>query len=680
MPLPSPTRPLLVLPLAFALALPAPSARAADAAVPGPGADWPAHGRTADEQRYSPLDAITTANVGRLGHAWTTDLGTTRGMEATPLVVDGVMYVTSAWSRVFALDAATGRELWRYDPQVPGAHARKGCCDVVNRGVAVADGRVFVGTYDGRLVALDAATGKVAWEVLTVDRSQPYTITGAPRVFRDKVIIGNGGAEFGVRGYLSAYDAKTGALAWRFYTVPGGPDGPFEHPELEAAAKTWPREGQWRQTGGGGTVWDAMAYDPALDLLYVGTGNGSPHARHLRSPGGGDNLYLSSILALDPDTGRLAWHYQTTPGDSWDYTATQSIILADLAIGGRTRQVLMQAPKNGFFYVLDRRTGKLLAADKYAAANWASHVDLDTGRPVELPQADYSREDRLVYPSELGAHNWQPMAFSPKTGLAYIPAMEKPWIFSPKGFYLFDAEVPHIEALRAGQPAPGDGGYLRAWDPVRRTLAWEVRHAALVNGGLLATAGDLVFQGTQDGHLNAFDARDGRLLARIATGTGIVAPPITYALGGTQYVAFVTGFGGATLFMLEDGAAGRQYVNAGRVIALRLDGGAVPFPQAVPAAAAAAAAALPADPDRIGRGRALYLRHCSFCHGMSGSVPLLPDLSRVGSLGLPAFRAIVLDGVLEGRGMSRFSDVLGGEDVDALYEAIVHGAHNRPRR
>ncbi|MDX1650302.1 MAG: PQQ-binding-like beta-propeller repeat protein, partial [Myxococcota bacterium] len=341
--------------------------RAAEAGAE-PGA-WLAHGRTWSEQRYSPLAAIHEGNVGRLRPAWVVPLGTTRGVEATPIVVDGVLYTTLPWSVVLALDAATGRELWRHDPEVPKAFGRHACCDVVNRGVAVYRGRVYVGTIDGRLVALEAATGEPVWEVQTTDRTKPYTITGAPRVAKGLVFIGNGGAEFGVRGYVSAYDADTGDLRWRFYTVPGPPGTPPEHPEMARAAATWPEDAMW-EAGLGGTVWDSMAYDPELDLLYVGVGNASVYDRARRSPGGGDNLFLASILALRPDTGRLVWHYQTVPGENWDYTATQQMILADLEIDGRTRKVLMQAPKNGFFYVLDRATGELLSAEPYVSVHW----------------------------------------------------------------------------------------------------------------------------------------------------------------------------------------------------------------------------------------------------------------------------------------------------------------------
>ena len=306
--------------------------------------DWLSYGLNYAETRFSKLSEIHTGNVGELGLAWTYDLNSRRGVEATPLVVDGVMYVTSSWSVVHSIDVRTGEELWTYDPEVPRDYAEKGCCDVVNRGVALYGGMIYVATYDGRLVALDAATGKPSWEVDTIiDRSKAYTITGAPRVYNGKVVIGNGGAEYGVRGYLTAYDAKSGEQAWRWFAVPGDPSKPFEDDSMARAALTWDPSGKYWEAGGGGTMWDSMVFDPELNLLYVGTGNGNPWNRDIRSPGGGDNLYLASIVALNPDTGEYVWHYQETPGDHWDYTSTQPLILADLQIDGRMRKVIMHA-------------------------------------------------------------------------------------------------------------------------------------------------------------------------------------------------------------------------------------------------------------------------------------------------------------------------------------------------
>ena len=392
--------------------------------------EWMTTGRTYSEQRFSPLTQVSTGNVGQLGLAWHYEFDTDRGQEATPLMVDGVLYTTTAWSKVFAFDAKTGKLIWSYDPKVSGDRGFDACCDVVNRGVAVWNGKVFVGALDGRLIALDAKTGTVVWSTVTVDQSKPYTITGAPRVVKGKVLIGNGGAEYGVRGYLSAYDAETGNLAWRFYMTPnpeGKPDGAASDSIMaKKAAATW-GDGVWKHSGGGGTPWDSMAYDPDLNLLYVGGGNGSPWNAVKRSGGKGDDLFLSSIVALNPDTGAYVWHYQTTPGESWDYTATQHIILADLTIDGKPRKVLMQAPKNGFFYVLDRATGQLISAKNYITINWAKSVDMKTGRPVENPAARFVDKPDIVLPAPYGGHNWQPMAYDPKEGLVFIPAMEVPF-------------------------------------------------------------------------------------------------------------------------------------------------------------------------------------------------------------------------------------------------------------
>src|ERR1700734_3497783 len=384
--------------------------------------NWLSYGRTYSEQRYSPLKQINDKNAQKLGLAWFADLDTNRAQEATPLIVDGVIYVSTAWSLVKAYEARTGKLLWAYDPQVRRELGVNACCDVGNRGVAVWNHKIYVGAYDGRLVALDAATGKPVWSTLTVDTTKPYTITQAPRVIRGRVIIGNSGGEYGTRGYISAYDAETGKLAWRFYTVPGDPSKPFEQPELKEAAKTW--TGEWWKMGGGGTVWDAMAYDPDADILYIGVGNGGPWDRNVRSPQGGDNLFLGSVVAVKPDTGKMVWYFQETPGDTWDYTSTQPMILADLSIDGKMRKVLMHAPKNGFFYMLDRITGEFISGDKYAKrVTWATGLDKN-GHPIEAKGARFDKQPILLSPGPLGAHNWQPMSFSPLTGLVYIPGQE----------------------------------------------------------------------------------------------------------------------------------------------------------------------------------------------------------------------------------------------------------------
>lgn len=657
--------------------------------------NWLTHGRTYGEQRYSPLDQVNDQNVAGLGLAWSFATATTRGLQASPIVVDGTLYTTGTWSVVWALDAKTGRELWKYDPEVPRAWGRYLCCDAVNRGAAVWKGAVYVGTIDGRLVSLDAKTGAKRWEVNTIDRSKPYSITGAPRVVKGKVLIGNGGSELGVRGYLSAYDAGTGKLAWRFYTVPGNPKDGFEHPELEQAAKTW--HGEWWIGGGGGTVWDSMAYDPELDTLYVGTGNGAPWSRDIRSPGGGDNLFLSSILALDPDTGRMKWYYQTTPGENWDYTATQHMILADLVIGGKPRKVLMQAPKNGFFYVLDRATGELLSADKFAPVTWASHVDLATGRPVETEIANYSRETRLIVPAPLGAHNWHPMAFNPRTGLVYIPAMQQmfPYAlsadFKNTGHFArrdmfwnpgidWNQAVDTTLALlkQLGGVLPPDRGYLKAWDPVQKKVLWEIELPGFWNGGLLTTAGNLLFQGTADGRFVAYTADTGRIVWSVPTSVGIIAPPVTYAVDGEQYVAVMAGYGGAGALTSGDPRtmASAKFQNDGYLLAFKL-GGKAAMPRI-----AAKDATIPEPPAsdataaQLENGKYKFMSTCAVCHGpLVISSGVVPDLRMLPAAKHAIFKEIVFDGVIHGAGMPRLGDLVTEQDVHDIQAYVIARAN-----
>jgi quinohemoprotein ethanol dehydrogenase len=643
---------------------------------------WLAHGRTYDEQRFSPLSDIDRENVSELGLAWSYETGTTRGLEATPIVIDGVLYATGNWGIVFALDAATGRERWRFDPQVAGQKARDACCDIVNRGVAVWQGRVYVGALDGRLIALDAATGEPIWQVQTTDPSLPYTITGAPRIVKGRVLIGNGGAEFGVRGYFSAYDAETGELEWRFYTVPASKAGPHEHPELAFAATTWPANALW-ESGLGGTVWDAMAYDPELDLLYVGVGNSSVYERSTRSPGGGDNLFLASILALKPESGRLVWHYQTTPGESWDYTATQHIVLADLEIEGRLRKVLMQAPKNGFFYVLDRATGELLSADPYVTTSWATGVDLETGRPIERPEAQWNAEERIVTPSILGGHNWHPMTFSPETGWIYIPSITAAYLFRPDPDFRFTPgrfntaeDIPALMAEYEGLERTVrfcDPTHITAWDPVARKQVWRVNHRTPVPGGLLSTAGGLLFQGRGEGTLVAYDVRSGDVLWKTSTPSGVMAPPITYRAGGEQYVAVLAGIGGSHgghFTELENG-------NEGQVLAFKR-GGRAPMPPATPRPTRSVQTpSLDLSEDSVSRGRDLYAVHCMRCHG-SGTKGsgLLPDLRYASPEVHASWNEIVLGGTRQERGMASFADVLLPADAEAIHAYVVDRAHH----
>jgi PQQ-dependent dehydrogenase (methanol/ethanol family) len=653
----------------------------AAAEAPGPAAetnsvaaDWPSHGRTNDEQRHSPLMQIHRENVSDLGLAWNYATGTRRGMEATPLVVDGTLYATGSWSAVYAIDAASGAPKWTFDPAVPKRKGRNACCDVVNRGVAFFDGRVYVGTIDGRLIALDAESGAVVWDTLTVDPEQAYTITGAPRIVKGLVVIGNGGADLGVRGYFSAYDAQTGQMRWRFYTVPGSKTGPHEHPELEFAATTWSKDSMW-ETGLGGTVWDSFAYDPELDLLYAGVGNASVYDRAKRSPGGGDNLFLTSILAIRPDTGRLVWHYQTTPAESWDYTATQHMILADLEIGGRLRRVLMQAPKNGFFYVLDRATGELLSAEPYVYTSWATHVDPKTGRPVERPEADWSQTSRAVTPGPPGGHNWHPMTYSPKTGLVYIPSTTTAYAYYPDADYRFiprtwntaeDMGAMHRDMETVIDVAvPCSPAHLTAWDPVAAQTKWRVDYDEPVPGGLLSTSGGVVFQGSGR-RLIAYDDRDGAVLWETATSVGLMAPPITYAIDGVQYVAVVGGLGGSHGGHLSP----LSTLNEGQVFAFKL-GGKAPMPKArsKPPFEVRYVPPSPPDHEAVARGRDLYGRHCFRCHGV-GAVTrgIYTDLRASTPETHQTWNDIVLGGTRQSKGMPTFADIIdvqGAQDIRA---------------
>ena len=649
--------------------------------------NWLTYGRTYSEQRFSPLHAINDHNAGRLGLAWYFDLDTKRGQEATPIVVDGVMYFSTAWSKVFALNAATGARLWSYDPKVPRQWGANACCDVVNRGVAVWQGKIYIGTLDGRLIALDAATGRPVWEQLTIDPQWRYTITGAPRIVKGKVIIGNGGAEFGVRGYVSAYDAQTGKLAWRFYTVPGDPAKPFEQPILAQAAKTW--TGEWWKIGGGGTVWDAIVYDPELDLLYIGVSNGGPWNEKYRSPKGGENLFTCSVVALKPDTGEYAWHYQENATDDWDYDSAEQIILADIPIEGKTRKVLLHAPKNGLFYVIDRENGALISAKPFTFINWATGVDMKTGRPIENAMARYpSVNSPPIVPGPLGAHNWQPMSYSPLTGLTYIPVNDVGFNYkSPEEFEFKNLALNlGLDMVATGMPQDPTikkaildsvKGKLVAWDPVQQKQAWAVERPGPWNGGTLATAGNLVFEGTAAGRFEAYRADTGEKVWSFDAQTGVMAGPVTYSVNGEQYVAVLAGWGG--VFPLVTGEvsfkSGRVR-NVSRMLAFKLDGKASlpplpPFEEPVlnPPASTASAAA-------IHHGEAVYQRFCSGCHGdvaVSGGV--LPDLRYSTTLTNERWFKIVRDGAYQSLGMVPFGKEVSQQDAADIRAYVIFRAN-----
>ncbi len=646
--------------------------------------NWLSNGRTYDEQRFSPLTGINEANVSSLGLAWHFDIDTNRAMEATPLIADGVMYVTAAWSVLYALDATTGKLLWKYDPQVPKSWSTYACCDVPNRGAALWGDKVYVATLDGYLAAVNTQTGKEIWKVDTIDRMAPFTITGAPRVVKGKVIIGNGGAEYGVRGFVSAFDAETGDLIWKTYTVPGNPADGFESDAMRMAADTW--SGEWWEMGGGGTAWDSFAYDPELDLLYVGTGNGSPWNREIRSPDGGDNLFLCSILALRPDTGEYVWHYQTTPGDTWDYTSTQHMILADIEFGGEVRKVLMQAPKNGFYYVLDRETGKLISGDAYVPLNWASHIDLETGRPVETEGARYEENYKIIFPSSWGGHNWQPMSYSPQTGLVYVPLIGQSETFAStswKDFAFFENHLnlglDHKEISEAVPDESSEHPFITArisaWDPVARKEVFRIESGSGWNAGVLSTAGNLVFQGEASGEFAAYTADTGEQLWSSYANTGIMAPPVTFEVDGEQYVSVVGGWGIHMGVFEGDPIDDSSRDAIGRVLTYKLGGASSP------PSASAITRLLPELPEiattaeQIKVGELLYGARCSWCHGTGvRGTASVPDLRYTSKEIHDMWTAIVLDGAYVPLGMPMFNEVLTEEEAFAIQAYVLDAA------
>ena len=667
-------------------------------------ANWLTYGRTYSEQRFSPLTKINKENVKDLGLAWTFELTTNRGQSATPLVIDGVMYVVSSWSIVHALDGATGKELWRFDPQVPRRFGAKACCDVTSRGLAAWKGKIFVAAFDGRLIAIDAKTGKKIWETLTVDQSKAYTITGAPRVADGLIFIGNGGADLGARGYVGAYEAETGKLVWRFYLVPGdpskGPDGAASDPQLAMMAKTW--NGEWWKLGGGGTAWDSIVYDPDFDQILVGTGNGSPWNQKFRSPGGGDNLFLCSIVALDAKTGKYKWHYQTTPGETWDYNAIGSIVLTDLPIPGTSGKVALHGGKNGFFYVINRENGRLISADPLVPMkaakdtpagmpiSWAIGVDQAQnsptfGRPIENPEARYAKSLALVHPGPTGARLWHSAAFNPMQGLIYFPVMSNVMAYETDPTF---APMPAFFNLGVKLAGPPDdpkaldavvklyNGALVAWDPLARKEKWRVPYETMWNGGVLATASDLVFEGNAFGHFFAYDAASGAKLWQTEAYANIAAGPITYEAGGEQYVAALSGFGGA--FFLGYGIVTPPVgeIPNGRVLVYKVGGkGSVPKIDFAPLPVPEPPKQTASKSDIAAGSDAFHNRSCMICHGFGAvSRSAVPDLRRSPAIhDKDEFLAIVRGARID-NGMPDFSAAVGAQEAERIRAYLISRA------
>ena len=655
----------------------------------GVGDEWLSYGGGYDEQRFSPLDQVNTENVSNLGLAWFADMDTGRGQEATPLMHDGTLYVSTAWSMVKAYDAKTGAPKWSFDPEVPRDTLVRVCCDAVNRGVALYGDKVFVASLDGRLIAIDQETGKQAWSTTVVPDLDNYAITGAPRVANGLVLIGSAGSEFRARGFLAAYDWKTGEEIWRFHTVPGNPADGFENEAMEAAAKTW--AGDWWEFGGGGTVWDSITFDPITNLVYFGTANAEPWNPNTNDRGLGDALYTGSIVAVDADTGEYAWHFQETPEDRWDFDSNAQITVAEIDFEGQQRRVVMHAPKNGFFYVLDAKTGQFLSGEAFVPVNWADGLDPVTGRPNILPEARYEQTGEVFIgtPGLYGGHTWHPMSYSPQTGLMYIPAnntimpyladdeFEGSELGGQMGLDFSTVAMPADKTARQ-QALDVTTGHLLAWDPVKQREAWRVEYPGPSNGGTLSTAGNLVFQGTAGGEFRAYAADTGKQLWSFAAQTGIIAAPMTYAIDGEQYVAILVGWGG--LWDMNTGIlAGKSgpTPNISRLLVFKL-GAKGELPPAPPLRELVLdPPAFKGSPEQVARGGELYAMYCGGCHGdaaIAGQIN--PDLRHSPTIARQeAIRAIVIDGALEHNGMVSFDRVIDGNDAEAIRQYLIFRAN-----
>jgi quinohemoprotein ethanol dehydrogenase len=652
---------------------------------PAPG-EWPSDGRDYSAQRFSPLTQINASNVSRLGLAWYDDLDTLRGVEATPIYADGVLYNSLPFNIIKAYDAKSGRVLWTYDPKVPREMARYACCEPDSRGLAMWHGLIVIATLDGRLIGLDKSSGKPVWTTQALPSTMPYTITGAPRVFGDQVVIGNSGGDLGVRGFVAAFDAATGQKRWKFFLTPnpkGEPDHEASDPIMPMVRKTWSDDGLWKQLGGGANPWDSIAYDPELKLVYVGTGNSSPHSQFYRSPGGGDNLFVCSIVALHAEDGSYAWHYQMIPGEEWDYTCTSSIVSADLTVDGKPRKVIMQAPKNGFFYVLDRKTGQLISGKSYVKVNWTLGLDKN-GRPIDNPAARYTEEPALVYPGPGGAHNWFPMAYSPRTKLAYFPAYQSGFVYarapnwtpqpfrSNSGWGGFSGEALKKRMALQKEADKDEKAMLVAYDPVKQQVAWSVPLPRHGNGGVFVTASDLVFEGTTKQTFAAFDAKTGKQLWEFPTQSAPVAGGITYEVDGEQYVAINAGWGGGAA-QVERGAGIELPRAPARLLVFKLGATrtlpplakAEPIPQPPP---------LRASEADIQAGAQLYADTCSGCHGRE-AVGGVKDLRHIDAATHARFKDIVLGGIYADKGMASFKDLLTDKQAGQIHDYLIARAN-----
>ena len=642
---------------------------------------WMMVGGTYQETHYSPLDEINRDNVGQLELAWYADYDVNLSQQGTPLYIDGVIYVSTAWSMVNAFDARTGELLWHYDPETPREIVTKICCGIVNRGIAAYEGKIYLGTLDGYIVAINADTGEEEWRKLTIDPNGPATITSAPRIIKGQVLIGNSGAEKSARGYLGAYDAATGEDLWRVYTVPGNPELGFESPQMELAASTW--SGEWWELGGGGTVWDAIVYDEVNDLVMFGTGNGTPWDQRARDPEGGDNLFIASILAVDATTGEYAWHYQTTPGDTWDYDAMSPMMLLDLEVDGIERHVLAQPNKNGFFYMLDAATGELLRGYPFTEVNWATGIDMDTGRPIEVPEARYDHENIFnLAPGVQGGHGWHANAWNPETGYIYIAtqrayfAMQSDENFTPNtdpnaNNLAIDMGANFVY-YRDNPDAPREFvGYVSAWDPVTGEEVWRGEENNGPTGGVLSTGGGLVFSGggNNTNEFRAYDTVTGEKLWSFDTQTGMVAAPITFELDGKQYVAASVGINQAGNYFAP---------NYSRLLVFALEGGAA-LPQPLSYTPRELnPPELTASADVVAAGGEAYGQHCGVCHGIGGQQrgANFPNLLVSPMLhSQEAFDTVVIDGVRADKGMVSFADRVSAEDSEAIRWFLVAQAN-----